>query len=143
MGYFYYGFFGEGTTCYATQNKHKTEPWDFEIDPDVPDSYHHVNANFTIVCIWGFLQYLAVLIWYSLLLVKPKITNAREFGKYTAYIGIIHVAHFLTLMIMRWRHAGKVCSGDYLESPNRYSLFDSKANYLHDTGSFLYYAICS
>ena len=51
--------------------------------------------------------------------------------------------HFITLMVMRWRHAGKVCSGDYLDVPNRYSLFDAKEPYLHDTGSFLYYAINS
>ena len=55
VGYFYYGFFGEGTTCYATQDKDKTVPWDYEASPDdVPDSYHHVNANFKVVCILGF-----------------------------------------------------------------------------------------
>ena len=25
------------------------------------------------------------------------------------------LSHFIALMIMRWRHVGKVCSGDYLE----------------------------
>ena len=65
-----------------------------------------------------------------------------------AYTGVgvsipIYIVHFMTMMIMRWRHAGKVCSGDYLDEPNRYSLFDAKEPYLHDAGSFLFYTICS
>ena len=54
-----------------------------------------------------------------------------------------HLAHFITMMVLRWRHAGKTCSGDFLTTPNRYSLFDAQAPYLHDAGSFLYYAIIS
>ena len=58
-------------------------------------------------------------------------------------IGLSYLSHFITLMVMRFRHAGKVCSGDYLEVPNRYSLFDATEPYLHDVGSFLYYAMNS
>ena len=54
-GYFYYGFVGEGDwDCYATQNGDVLIPWQpSEEQEDVPDNYHHVNANFKIVCIWG------------------------------------------------------------------------------------------
>ena len=58
-------------------------------------------------------------------------------------LGPSYFSHFITLMVMRFRHAGKVCSGDYLEVPNRYSLFDATEPYLHDAGSFLYYAMNS
>ena len=52
-GYFYYGFIGEGDwDCYATQDSEILIPWMSK--NDVPDDYHHVNANFQVVCIWGF-----------------------------------------------------------------------------------------
>mmetsp|Transcript_26070 Transcript_26070/g.30460 ORF Transcript_26070/g.30460 Transcript_26070/m.30460 type:complete len:98 (-) Transcript_26070:72-365(-) len=54
-----------------------------------------------------------------------------------------HLAHFLTLCIMRWRHAGKTCSGDYYEDVSRFSLFHTTEPYLHNAGSFLFYAIVS
>ena len=64
-----------------------------------------------------------------------------------------YVSHFITLMIMRWRHAGKICSGDYYDGYDeldfgRYSLFgatipENEYNYIHQTGMFLWYAIQS
>ena len=52
-GFAYYGFVGEGDwKCYATQNDSIREPWDITQGP-VPDDFHHVNANFKVVCIWG------------------------------------------------------------------------------------------
>ena len=56
---------------------------------------------------------------------------------------VSHLTHFLTMMILRWRHAGKTCSGDYLSDPSRFSLFEAVPPYLHNAGSFLFYAILS
>ncbi len=54
-GYFYYGFIGEGDwDCYATQDGEILTPWMSNEGDDVPDEYHHVNANLQVVCIWVF-----------------------------------------------------------------------------------------
>ena len=53
-GFAYYGFIGEGDwDCYATQDDYVLAPFDNALGSP-PDDYHHVNANFKIVCIWGF-----------------------------------------------------------------------------------------
>ena len=141
-GYFYYGFIGEGDwECYATQDDVNV-PWD-PSDGDAPGDYHHVNANFQVVCIWGFFQYLSVvLLW--LVYFFDDIDEREDWkGLAAALVGVDHFAHFITLMVMRWRHAGKVCSGDYETDVNRYSLFEANNPYLHNAGSFLFYAIIS
>ena len=93
---------------------------------------------------WGFFDYLLIMIgWYCFLFDSNE--NRREGFKVfsAAFLALSHLAHFLTLMIMRWRHAGKTCSGDYYEDVSRYSLFNTTYPYLHNTGSFLFYAIVS
>ena len=40
------------------------------------------------------------------------------------------IGYFLTLMSVRLRHAGKVCSGDYLE--NRLLFYENLPPYLHN-----------
>ena len=146
-GYFYYGFFNEGDwTCYATQDDDVTVPWDKRTQGDAPDEYHDVNANFKVVCIWGFFNYLfALLLWLFVLTVKGSLEEPIGpcVAISIAVLGTCWLAHFLTLMIMRWRHAGKTCSGDYYEDVSRYSLFHTTEPYLHDAGSFLFYAIVS
>ena len=53
-----------------------------------------------------------------------------------------YVSHMLTLLIMRYRHAGKVCSGDYIADSSTWTgLFATPQEpYLLNTGSFLQYA---
>jgi len=48
VGYFYYGFIGEADwDCYATQDGDVMAPWQPSLgQTEVPDDYHHVNANF-------------------------------------------------------------------------------------------------
>ena len=83
-----------------------------------------------------------VLLWLAYLL--DDIDEREEWkGLAAALVGVDHFAHFITLMVMRWRHAGKVCSGDYVTEVNRFSLFDTNPPYLHNAGSFLFYAIIS
>ena len=104
-----------------------------------------------MVCIWGFFTYLFIYIAFYILIFLETREDGREWRDIkdtllliaTMILGPSYMSHFITLMVMRWRHAGKVCSGDYLDIPNRYSLFDAKEPYLHDAGSFLYYAINS
>ena len=143
-GFFYYGFSGQDQwTCYATQDDQVKVPWDYNTQGDVPEDYHNVNSNFQVVCIWGFFDYLlALIIWYWMLASKMDSCEGLK-GLSIAVVALSHLAHFLTMMIMRWRHAGKTCSGDYFEPVNRYSLFHETYPYLHNAGSFLFYAIIS
>lgn len=52
---------------------------------------------------------------------------------------IVWACYFLTLIIMRIRHEGKVCSGDYLANPRLF--MDDGSPYIHDNGLFLWYAM--
>ena len=54
-------------------------------------------------------------------------------------LGLSWFGYFLCLMSVRLRHAGKVCSGDYLE--NRLQLHLDQPPYIHNIGLFLWYAI--
>ena len=68
-----------------------------------------------------------------------------------------YLAHFISLMVMRWRPAGKICAGDYLTGDYanyRWSLTsdklivpssdgDGEAIYLTNSGAWLFYAIQS
>ena len=147
VGFYYYGFVQEGDwTCYATQNGDVLVPWNSTTE-EVPDDYHDVNSNFRVVCIWGFFQYIYIYLVAMFFMFYKDIDSVLDnfLGAIGISVlpGICWFTHFLTMMIMRWRHAGKVCSGDYLDVPNRYSLFDATEPYLHDAGSFLFYAINS
>ena len=107
----------------------------------MPDDYHDVNSNFRVVCIWGFFLY--IILFVASVYFTLTARNVSYNPIIITGLVMLWLAHFLTMMIMRWRHAGKVCSGDYLDEPNRYSLFDAKEPYLHNAGSFLYYTIIS
>ena len=139
-GFYFYGFSGEGDwTCYAL-NDEQLVPWDASMG-DRSDDYHNVNANFGVICIWGFIDYLCV---YLIFLYLASAKEPNEVVTLPIVVtALSHFVHFITMMILRWRHAGKVCSGDYLDTPNRYSLFDAQEPYLHNAGSFIYYAILS
>ena len=55
-----------------------------------------------------------------------------------------HVAMLITLLVMRYRQAGRVCSGDFNDSFNFYSLMEEPIEpYLHMTGSFYFYLAAS
>ena len=107
-------------------------------------SLHDVTSNFRVVTIWGFFTYaLMVLTFLCLMCSGEDGCLTPCLAIVGCVIGLSWISHFLTLMIMRWRHAGKVCSGDYLTDINRYAIHAEKPPYLHDTGSFLFYAINS
>ena len=125
-GFGYYGFIGEGDwNCYATQNDSETIPWDTTTGSSPPDDYHHVNANFKVVCIWGCISYtISYLTVLTLMCASERFISSGWFVFFALMTLATHFAHLITMMVLRWRHAGKTCSGDYLTSPNRYSLFD-------------------
>ena len=103
-----------------------------------------MTANFKVVTIWGFCTYVLMVLTFMCLMCSGEDGCLTPcLAMCSCVIGLSWFSHFLTLMIMRWRHAGKVCSGDYLDDLNRYAIHAEKPPYLHDTGSFLFYAINS
>ena len=54
---------------------------------------------------------------------------------------LVYATNMLMAMIYRWRHAGKVCSGDYRDE--RYAFMEAPEPYAADAGFFLLLAICS
>ena len=66
-------------------------------------------------------------------------------GYILAGIGLAlnHLAHLITMMVMRWRHAGQVCSGDFVEDKSTCpGYFDPEEPYLA-SGTFIFWAIMS
>ena len=139
-GFFYYGFLHGDTRCFAPQSDFFTVPWDSAASGAVPDYYHDVTANFQVVCIWGFFDYLIAFCGAIYLL-----TCGNRSGyecKILLFFWCSHVPFFITMMVMRWRHAGGVCSGDYASDISRFALFDDNhKTYANSAGSFLWYAI--
>ena len=147
FGYGYYAFSPHSDLhasydCFASNSKDVENIAYSKQNED--GSLHNVTANFQVVVYWGFFTYALMLSIFSCLLCNGENGCLTPCLAILAFItGCSYIGHFLTLMILRWRHAGKVCAGDYLSDPNRFAILGEKEPYLHDTGSFLFYAINS
>ena len=150
-GYSYYAW-GNGAEskdnyqCYAS-NKEKDVYTAYDASAS---GLHNVSQNFHMVCNWGAITYMLILVLFTMMLCLGERALDDCEGCVAFLVGgafVNWLAHFLTLMIMRWRHAGKVCSGDYLDMAetgfSRYALTGVDPPYIHETGSFLWYAIQS
>jgi len=66
--------------------------------------------------------------------------NRFEFCvKWLFLFGPLWLVYFLTMIIFRLRHAGKVCSGDYLLE--RFIIEPDESPYIQSNGLFLWSAI--
>ena len=71
-----------------------------------------------MVLVWGSITYMVVLTLFTLVMALGEKALDDCGGCFAFLIGLAFVnwiSHFITLMIMRWRHAGKICAGDYLD----------------------------
>ena len=135
-GHFISYFKGSQTACYAYSDKSLTEAM-----PEGGDNLHTILTNFNLVNMWGGITFgLAVLL---MLYAHFKLWYDRYSADWLAcpaiILGLNWFGYFLCLMSVRLRHAGKVCSGDYL--PERLLFHDNISPYLHNQGLFLWYAI--
>ena len=126
-GHFYFGY-GIGSSnsgeeseiCYAPQDKNIEQPWSFQTSKAIPDDYHNVNDNFILCARFGYYTYISVtVIFFLFQFVDGTDGNKMEaiFSCLALPIAALYVTNLLMVMIYRWRHAGKICSGDYL--PNK------------------------
>ena len=62
-------------------------------------------------------------------------------GMFAFLLGASFIGHLFTMIVMRWRHAGRVCSGDYNSDLQIWSLEHGEDNkpYLPLTGTWLFY----
>ena len=93
-----------------------TVPW-LGMEEDAPDGYHNVNDNFRVCARIGFFTY----IFITGMIVIGQNLKALEtiFTTCGCPIVLLWLTNLLVVMIYRWRHAGKVCSGDYLTAEER------------------------
>ena len=132
FGYAYFTFIDtteRSWDCYAVQDKSVLEPWNGE--GPVPDNLHHVNANFDVCLYWGFVNYLLVVLLF--LIARECVHKEKQFfAAICCLILFVSAAiHTITVGVMRFRHAGKVCSGDYSDSIQTWALLGTQKPYLH------------
>ena len=58
-----------------------------------------------------------------------------------ACLAASYVSHFITMAVMRLRHAGRVCSGDFSDEFPFLKLGTQQEPYLHQTGTWLFYSL--
>ena len=115
----------------------------------MPDNYHNVSANFDVCLYWGFINTVLIfsLFLYMRVLNLDDESRCSKSCKELFFVISMFVliaswlSQMITVAIMRYRHAGKVCSGDYNEAlGSKWSFGNTQNPYLHDTGAFLTYA---
>ena len=135
-GHFFFYFNQNPGFCFAYSQKSLTEAF-----PSGGDNLHDVSTNFKLVNMWGGITF--ALITLLLMIAHFSLWRDRYGAEWiicpAVVLAINWVGYFLCLMSVRLRHAGKVCSGDYL--PNRLLFNENLSPYIHNSGLFLWYAI--
>ena len=140
--YFYLMSFDKGN-CYAFQDKNNETAY---LLIDVPGGSLDVSNNFRVVNLMGFISFFFITLTMMYVHFKMSCTSYYSprdcMALWMITLFLLWACYYLTLLVMRLRHAGKVCSGDYLDHPR---LFDNVVNspYIHDNGLFLWYSMIS
>ena len=123
-------------TCYASQDENQLIP-----SNEDGEGLHSVSDNFRVCSRFGFFSFAILTGWIKCLQNKKFHRHNRT----NFLCMMVNVAMWLTFMLMvaiyRWRHAGRVCSGDYIEErsivsdPGSY--LDYRYPYIIDTGFYL------
>ena len=90
---------------------------------------HNVTDNFQMICVWGMVTYSLIIFLFSIVLFfGEKALDVGDGLPMALLIGgafLNYLAHFISLMVMRWRPAGKICAGDYLSQDPDLSAYSS------------------
>ena len=100
---------------------------------------------------WGFCNFMVPLGFLLLACISYCVTRgSRDCAEIVLPFGMVgmslsYLSHLITMFVMRYRHAGRVCSGDYNEELHFWSPLegDDTYPYLHLTGSWLFYITAS
>ena len=66
--------------------------------------------------LWGFINFMVaigVAVCAGLSSIVSDTCAEVILGIGLALTALSYLSHFITLLVMRWRHAGRVCSGDF------------------------------
>ena len=140
----FYGIFAfgdhENWDCYASQDRSDTKPYDGDMD-NIPDKYHNVTENFRMINLWGFWNFMLPFGIGCLTGIGKCCCCTSSYsdgpaifaGSMFFFLGLSYISHFATMATMRWRHAGMVCSGDFVPEFNNFwsPLMAGEKPYLH------------
>ena len=82
---------------------------------------------------WGFVNYVLLILCFFIL--RDSCSNFSRKDEARALIvltlGLSTLSHTVTIGVMRFRHAGKFCSGDYSDNIQTWTLLETEEPYLH------------
>ena len=146
----FYGIFAFGDhedwECYA--KKGSDVPWTADMG-ELTDDYTDVSQNFHMVNVWGFCNFV---IPFGIGCLAVCCAICRFCGRETpeivaaicfAGLFLSYLSHFITMVVMRWRHVGRVCSGDF--NGNKMHFWaplsaEEEPPYMPQNGSWLFYS---
>uniref|UniRef100_A0A7S3I3D2 Uncharacterized protein n=1 Tax=Favella ehrenbergii TaxID=182087 RepID=A0A7S3I3D2_9SPIT len=114
---------------------------------DPPGDYHNVSDNFYMVNLWGLINFLTPFgigccAGCFAVLFRDSDLSAIIGGILLMLNALSYLAHFITMLVMRYRHAGRVCSGDYDSDLHFWRPFeDPESPFLHKTGTWFFYVV--
>ena len=118
---------------------------DTENDP--PSDWHDVSGNFYMLNLWGFINFMCPPGLLCLYLFFKCIRRRSDgecpevfLASMMFMVGVSYISQIITMAVMRWRHAGRVCSGDFTDNLHMWApMKGSEEPYLLMTGSWLFY----
>ena len=138
--------------CYASPDY--DEPWLITTEAP-PEDYSNVASSFTMINTWGFYNFMAPLgigclacFSFSCLgLIGTSRSTKRDCtGGQSAFLFMLLTLSFLSqliaLVVIRFAHPGRVCSGDYDSEISIFSL-EQKEPYLHLKGTWFFYYLAT
>ena len=95
--------------------------------------------------LWGFINFM-VLIFAGCCALTGSACRTGEcciiLAAMVAFLtGLSYLGQFFTMIVMRSRHAGRVCSGDFNTEFQFWKLNQVEEPYLHMTSTWLFYSI--
>ena len=138
-GFSYFAWFAGVTDpdyqrCYAYKKNHDV------LTPALSDgpNLHDVTTDFQLINNWGAITFIILFLGYFLMSLTRQVNPLVVF---LYFIGLFSwVGLFVTMQCLRFRHMGKVCSGDYLD--NKWAASPDPP-YMIDQGSFIWWSIIS
>ena len=123
--------------CYATQDKSNTIPF----TTDGPDE-HDISTDFQLINNFGAVIFGIASLMFLYFTCTPRFSSSTFVAQLFGCEACIWLIFFITSQIFRFRHAGKVCSGDFLDGRWDFSK-SAEAPYLLQQGVFPWYACIS
>ena len=120
FAYFFYKYGWNNPDLAITGTCWATDANEVGSSIDLGSGYKNVSDEFISWFQWGFIINMCTIVIGCLQLVHfatESIIIGRGWQAIGCPIGCGWIAWFITAMVLRWRHIGKVCSGDYYSGP--------------------------